>query len=62
MSHIIWLKVTKFQQPLLGVEDEKPEGGQKAPPPPAEDRVKSHENARAEWEDSHGLVFKTRTS
>ena len=36
MSHIISLKVTKFQQPLLitlGVADEKPEGGQKAPPP-----------------------------
>ena len=34
MSHIISLKVTKFQQPLpitLGVADEKPEGGQKAP-------------------------------
>ena len=30
MSHIISLKVTKFQQPLLitlGVADEKPEGG-----------------------------------
>ena len=36
MSHIISLKVTKFQQPLLitlGVEDEKPEGGPKSPPP-----------------------------
>ena len=36
MSHIISLKVTKFQQPLLitlGVADEKPEGCQKAPPP-----------------------------
>ena len=36
MSHIISLKVTKFQQPLLitlGAADEKPEGGQKAPPP-----------------------------
>ena len=36
MSHIISLKVTKFQQALLitlGVADEKPEGGQKAPPP-----------------------------
>ena len=35
MCHIISLKVTKFQQPLLitlGVADEKPEGGQKAPP------------------------------
>ena len=35
LSHIISLKVTKFQQPLLitlGVADEKPEGGQKAPP------------------------------
>ena len=34
MSHIISLKVTKFQEPLLitlGVADEKPEGGQKAP-------------------------------
>ena len=43
MSHIIWLKVTKFQQPLLitlGVADETPEGA-KSPPPPAEDRVKS---------------------
>ena len=30
MSHIISLKVTKFQQPLLitlGLADEKPEGG-----------------------------------
>ena len=30
MTHIIWVKVTKFQQPLLftlGVADEKPEGG-----------------------------------
>ena len=37
ISHIISLKVTKFQQPLLitlGVADEKPEGGQKAPSPP----------------------------
>ena len=37
MSHIISLKVTKFQQPLLitlGVEDEKPEGGRKPSPPP----------------------------
>ena len=37
MSRIISLKATKFQQPLpitLGVADEKPEGGQKAPPPP----------------------------
>ena len=37
MSQIIYLKVTKFQQPLLitlGAVDEKPEGGgQKAPPP-----------------------------
>ena len=37
MSHIISLKVTKFQQPLqitLGVADEKSEGGrQKAPSP-----------------------------
>ena len=37
MSHIISLKVTKFQQPLLitlGIVDEKPERGeQKAPPP-----------------------------
>ena len=36
ISHIISLKVTKFQQPLLitlGVADEKPEEGQKAPPP-----------------------------
>ena len=36
MSHLNSLKVTKFQQPLLitlGVADEKPEGGQKAPPP-----------------------------
>ena len=36
MSHIISLKVTKFQQPLLitlGVADEKPEGGAKSPPP-----------------------------
>ena len=43
MSHIIWLKVTKFQQPLLitlRVADEKPEGGGKKPPS-AEDRVKS---------------------
>ena len=45
MSHIISLKATKFQQPLLitlGVADGKPEGGQKAPPPPppAEDKVK----------------------
>ena len=35
MSHIILLKLTKFQQPLLitlRVADEKPEGGQKAPP------------------------------
>ena len=38
MSHIISLKVTKFQQPLLitlGAADEKPEGGQQAPPPPS---------------------------
>ena len=44
MCHIISLKVTKFQQPLLitlGVADEKPEGGQKAPPP-ALDRVNQH--------------------
>ena len=37
MSHIISLKVTKFQQPLLitlGVADEKPEGAKKPPPPP----------------------------
>ena len=37
MSHIISLKVTKFQQPLLitlGVADEKPEGEPKSPPPP----------------------------
>ena len=37
MSHIILLKVTKFQQPLLitlGVADEKPEGD-----PSPEDRV-----------------------
>ena len=43
MSHIISLKVTKFQQPLLitlGVTDEKPEGVKKPPPPPAKDRVK----------------------
>ena len=43
MSHIISLKVTKFQQPLLitlGVADKKPEGGKK-PPFPAEDRVKN---------------------
>ena len=36
MSHIISLKVAKFQQPLLitlGVADEKPEGGPKSPPP-----------------------------
>ena len=37
MSHIISLKVTKFQQPLLitlRVADEKPErGGGKKPPP-----------------------------
>ena len=36
MSHVILLKVTKFQQPLLitlGVPDEKREGGQKAHPP-----------------------------
>ena len=33
MSHIIWPKFTKLQQPLLitpGVVEEKPEGGQKA--------------------------------
>ena len=37
MSHIISLKVTKFQQHLLitvGVADEKPEGAKKQPPPP----------------------------
>ena len=37
MSHIISLKVAKFQQPLLitlGVADEKPEGGGKKTPPP----------------------------
>ena len=42
MSHIISLKVTKFQQHLLitlGVGDEKPEGAKKPPPP--EDRVKT---------------------
>ena len=36
MCHIISLKVTTFQQPLLitpGVADEKPEGGKKAPLP-----------------------------
>ena len=34
MSHIISLKVTKFQQPLLitlRVADKKPEGGKKPP-------------------------------
>ena len=44
MSHIISLKVTKFQQPLpitLGVADEKPEGGAKSPPPQEEVRVDS---------------------
>ena len=43
LSHIILLKVTKFQQPLLitlGVADEKPEGGGKKPPLPVRDRVK----------------------
>ena len=37
MSHIISLKVTKFQQPLLitlGVADEKPEGAKSPTPPP----------------------------
>ena len=36
ISHIISLKVTKFQQPLLitlGVADEKPEGGGGKKPP-----------------------------
>ena len=43
MSDITWLKVTKFQQPLLitlGVADEKPEGPKsRRRPPPAEDRL-----------------------
>ena len=35
MSHIISLKVTKFQQPLLialGIADENPEGAKRPPP------------------------------
>ena len=48
MSHIISLKVTKFQQPLLitlGVADEKPEGGQKEPPPPRDIGLRSWNTA-----------------
>ena len=44
MSHIIPLKVAKFQQPLLitlGVADEKPEGGPKKPPPPRDIGLKA---------------------
>ena len=61
MSHVILLKVTKFQWPLLitlGVADEKAEAGKKPPPrpPPFADNVQqfpSHlqrrEHGRSSW-------------
>ena len=62
MSHIISAKVTKFQKPLLitvGVADEKPEGGQKAPP--AEDRVKAGSHDPIFWSDFYSNSKKLLT-
>ena len=56
MCHIISLKVTNFQQPLLitpGVADEKPEGGQKGPP------LKIGLRPFINVSDAYGSIYKT---